>query len=352
MVSIPYLSPSVATLYAELLQQVASAEADRTIADLRGTFVSKKIKDNNYWYLQFTEAGKQRQIYLGVENHELLKTIRRAEEGKSIKREDKKNRQNLCRMLLEGGAFALDPISSRILDLLAESGVFRLGAVLVGSHVFIAYGNMMGVQWPRAMKTQDIDVAQEKGISVALANNQVQADLPGILERAEMGFHPIPSLNPKNPSTSFKIRGKETHLDILTPLIGPESSHPVFLPALNVAAQPLRYLDYLIDKVEQAVLPYDDGILVNVPKPARFAFHKLIVSQKRPATNQVKSKKDIDQALLLFSVLVRDRPADIDEAWENLITRGKNWVKPVQQALKQAGEKERELTEKVLALIS
>ncbi len=35
-----------------------------------------------------------------------------------------------------------------------------------------------------------------------------------------------------------------------------------------------------------------DGVLVNVPAPARFALHKLVVAAMRPAALQAKAAKD------------------------------------------------------------
>jgi hypothetical protein len=53
----------------------------------------------------------------------------------------------------------------------------------------------------------------------------------------------------------------------------------------GVNAQPLELLDYLIKgSVEVAVL-FGAGILVNVPSPAKFAVHKLAVSQLRQSAN-------------------------------------------------------------------
>lgn len=334
MEDLQYLPASLSTLYMELLQQVQSAEAQRDITNLVGTFVAKNVKGKCYWYLQFVEAGKQKQIYLGPENEGLLKIMSDRKTNKIEKMQDQKNRQMLCQMLVNSGAAHPESLSASVIGLLSDSGIFKMGAILVGTHAFLAYANMLGVKWPATMKTQDIDVAQDRYVSVALYQDSVVTNLPDTLEHAQMGFHPIPELNPKHPSTSFKIRGKEIHLDILTPLVGRPINKPLFLPSLQVAAQPLRYLDYLIEHTLPAVLLHKDGILVHVPTPARFSFHKLIVSQERSAAFHAKLKKDLEQARLLFTVLLDERPGDIHEAWNALKTYGKKWVQLVQKALK------------------
>ncbi len=43
-------------------------------------------------------------------------------------------------------------------------------------------------------------------------------------------------------------------------------------------------LDYLIEKPINAVMLAGNPCLVKVPQPARFALHKLVVSQERAAT--------------------------------------------------------------------
>ncbi len=74
---------------------------------------------------------------------------------------------------------------------------------------------------------------------------------------------------------------------------GPTEDAPADLPALGTGAQPLRFLDYLIYHEQPAAILYGSGALVNVPDPARYAWHKLIISQRR-MVNREKVRKDID----------------------------------------------------------
>lgn len=129
-----------------------------------------------------------------------------------------------------------------------------------------------------------------------------------------------------NPSTSFKVRGKTLRVDILTPQIKEESG-PVSIPVLNTAAQPMRFLDYLIENPEWGAVVDGGGILVKVPNPARYAFHKLIISRLRDITSQDKAQKDMMQASQVFSVLADDRPGDLLLAWDEIKRRGRGWVK-------------------------
>jgi hypothetical protein len=109
----------------------------------------------------------------------------------------------------------------------------------------------------------------------------------------------------------LKQRAQEFHVDLLTPSQGPETGKSVYLPHFNSYAHPMRFLEYLLEDCQDAVIPFRSGIFVNVPNPARFALHKLVVSQRRPVAQQIKARKDIQQATELLGVLLEDRPGDI-----------------------------------------
>ncbi len=68
-------------------------------------------------------------------------------------------------------------------------------------------------------------------------------------------------------------------IEFLTPAFGEENLRD--LPALGVSAQALNYLNYLIAKPIAAAALYRAGILVQVPRPERYAIHKLIVADRR-----------------------------------------------------------------------
>jgi hypothetical protein len=74
-------------------------------------------------------------------------------------------------------------------------------------------------------------------------------------------------------------------------------------------------LDYLLADTQSAVVVAKSGLLVSVASPARYALHKLVLSERRVAAFQTKQKKDIAQAEQLIAVLLRDRPGDLRAAW-------------------------------------
>jgi nucleotidyltransferase-like protein len=85
-------------------------------------------------------------------------------------------------------------------------------------------------------------------------------------------------------------RGQALRVDLLCPKRG-AADDPVFIRRFGAAAQPLAYLDYLLAEPERALFIDGGAALVNVPAPARFAFHKLLVATLRPAAFQAKAEK-------------------------------------------------------------
>lgn len=332
----PYqrLPESVQTLYAELFEQTVHAQADAAAAgSSQGSFVSKTVKGGTYWYLQRMEGEGKRQRYLGRESPALLAWMEEVRQARARSAADESQRAKLASMLGAGGAATESAPVIKVLSLLADAGVFRMGGVLVGTQAFAVYGNMLGVRFEKqSLRTQDVDVAQDRAIGIALSQEASPVDVEQSLARSGLGFFPVPALDPRLPSTSFKIRGRDLRVDFLTPMIGPKSTKPVFLPALGVSAHPLRFLHYLIKNPVQAVVVGGSGILVNVPDPARFAFHKLWISGKRQVSEQAKATKDLRQAGDLLEVLLEDRPGDLPPAWEDL-THSPAVVKTVQRAI-------------------
>ncbi|MBI5445378.1 MAG: nucleotidyltransferase domain-containing protein, partial [Deltaproteobacteria bacterium] len=197
-------------------------------------------------------------------------------------------------------------------------GVFRLGGVLVGTYAFTVLGNVLGARWDHAaLRTQDIDLAADSVLGVAVPAD-LQDDVPSTLERLEMGFLPVPPLNSKAPSTSFRTRGGLLRLDLLTVVKRANRTEPVFLPQLKASAMPLPFMDYLLEEPIRAAVVDRGGVLVNVPSPARFALHKLLVMGERSAAFATKAEKDFSQSAQMLTLMVEDRPGDLQLAWEAL----------------------------------
>lgn len=321
------------TLYAQLMETLLATEAQRSIGRLAGCFTTKTVKGLTYCYFQYSDPGGfLRQVYLGRKDAVLDRVIERFVSERDASKPDTEHLQRLCALLRAGGALVTDMTSSRVLKALADSGVFQMGAVLVGTHAFIVLGNLLGVKWTgSSLRTQDLDIGTEATMSIGIP--PIDADLPDVLERLEMGFLPVPPLNPKHPSTSFKVRGKSLRVDLLTPKRPRKETGPTVISRFKAAAQPLPYLDYLIEGFERGAVVNGGGILVNVPSPARFGFHKLIVAGERGAIGHTKMEKDLLQAAQVLTLLVEERPGDVLVANDEIKRRGKGWISRVSSGL-------------------
>lgn len=311
------LPAQTAVLYAELLERLLAESARRGVGKAPGTFTTKKVKGETYAYFQYSApGGTVRQLYLGRSGPPIEKLVARYKSEKPGVDEERAGVERLCAQIRAGGGWAMGPRAGRVLKAFADAGIFEAGAVLVGTHAFGAIGNLLGVRLTGAnLRTDDLDLA---AVSLLAASGGA-ADAEGALERLEMGFLPVPGLDSRQPSTSFKVRGESLRVDFLTP---GKAGKPVALPRLGTNAQPLPFMDYLIENPEKAAVLDAGGFLVSVPSPARFALHKILVAPERPASQQSKAAKDLAQAAQLVEALAEARPGDLRLAHDALRERG------------------------------
>jgi hypothetical protein len=318
-----HLPASVQTLYAELLELEQIAVAESASGPITGgTFVAKKIRGKTYWYLQRSEGSTVRQHYLGSDSRALRTWMEESGAARRSRSGDEATRRKLADMLRSGGATAEPAGVIKVLRVLAEAGVFRFGGVLVGTQAYRALGNLLGVRLgSAAARTQDLDIAADATIGVAFGGRVPPGEVERRLGQLEPPYLPVPGLDPRQPSTTFKVRGRQYRVDFLTPARRSGEEHPVRLSALGCAAQPVRFLEFLLEGTAQAVVVGAGSVLVNVPDPARFALHKLFTAGSRGATQQTKAGKDVAQAATLLDVLLGERPGDLAAAWNAISSR-------------------------------
>ena len=275
----------------------------------------------------------RREHYLGEETTELLDQIDDEKALWQSNDDDRELRSRLVNMLVAGGLSALATDEGKILALLERSGVFLAGAALVGTLAFRVYANMLGVTWRSSVGTQDVDLAADNRYTLALPRPRKPVNLEQLILDSGMGFIPVPTLNPRQPSTSFRIRNRDFRIDVLAPMRGRETSRPIRLEALNTHATPLRHLDYVLEDLQPAVLLHGHGIMINVPAPGRFAVHKCAVSQNRASGSAAKGQKDLSQAEQVLEALLELRPADISIALEAARTRPASFQQSIDAGL-------------------
>jgi hypothetical protein len=255
-------------------------------------------------------------------------------------------RRAIRRSLSAAGLPEPDSLTAAVIDAFAEAGVFRLRGVIVGTIAFQAYAGHLSIRLPgAAIRTGDLDIAQDYGVSVALDES---LDSPP-LDILDTSFAAVPSLAGPNIAASYTQPGGY-RVDMLTTNRGAERDRPVQLPSLQSDAMPLRFLDYLLrDTVEAAILTRF-GALANVPAPERYAVHKLIVSTLRRDTGEsaVKADKDVFQAGILIEALsARRRHDDLAAAWREAWGRGEGWRTRLMTAIARLDDEPRSIIEKM-----
>ncbi|MGB3624816.1 MAG: GSU2403 family nucleotidyltransferase fold protein [Henriciella sp.] len=337
----------IQTSYAELIDQLRVHAASNFPEG--STFRMRRISGKAYWYVQEPTGptGRPPERYLGVDTPERREAI---EEGRRAKA-DADGRKAIIRALKAAGLPEPDGLTSAVIDALAAAGVFRLRGVLVGTVAFQTYAGLLGVRLPgTAIRTGDVDLAQDYGVSVAVKES-IDAPLLEVLKSVDQDFRPVPSIAGPNVVSAYTRPGGY-RVDVLTTNRGAERDDPVNLPSLKTDAVALRFLDYLLrDTVEAAVLSRF-GTLVNVPAPERYAVHKLIVStlRKESGESAAKADKDIAQAgLLIDALFAKRRKADLEDVLLEAVERGPGWRSRLETASERLNNDQKEPFTEILS---
>ncbi|WP_275591473.1 GSU2403 family nucleotidyltransferase fold protein [Flagellatimonas centrodinii] len=329
-------STAAQTAYAQLQDAALNAQLSRSVADLRGSFGRKTVKGRGYWYFSFREGARIRQIYVGPDTERVRALIA----GKDAATTDAEALQALARAYAGHGGATLLPKHLRLIRRLNDFGFFRVGGVLVGTHAFLAYANLLGVRWLGGDQTMDVDLAVPgKHIAIALPTAPT-IDLHDALTSFEAGFIPTQSFTGQSGAT-YRLSGDpDFQVDVVTTL-GREGGKLKYFEALGVSAQPLPFMDYLLTAPVQAVMLDRAGhhVVVNVPSPSRHAVHKLILHRVRELGYRTKANKDLEQAAALFQVFATQDPMTLEAAWAEAWARGPDWRQRLTEGLQALGRR-------------
>ncbi|HWH41502.1 MAG TPA: GSU2403 family nucleotidyltransferase fold protein, partial [Usitatibacter sp.] len=184
------LPVSAQTAYAELAEQTRAFEAVNALGGLQGSFQKLDRKGRGYWYFAFRDLdGKVRLSYVGPDDERVQALIRRFDESRAVRPLSPQ-----AKAAIALGCAPVPPKHMKIVKRLADHGFFRAGGVLVGTHAFVAFGNMLGVRWTDGSRTLDVDFAHAgKNVSIALPAD-LKIDVHRALESLEMGLLPITDL--------------------------------------------------------------------------------------------------------------------------------------------------------------
>jgi len=304
-----YLPSSAHSAYSDLLTSLLEAPPPS-----RGVSAfTRKVKGRDYWYVQSVLSERKASVYLGPDDEQTRSLVARAKTAWDADEVDHPVRERLVATCIAAGCWTPSPGDMRVYEALAQAGVFAIGSVLVGTHAFLNLGNVLGVRWdPGTTATEDIDIAKDTNLQVATPD--AATDLLAALRAQEPAFLPVPAFDHEQPSTSYKVRGKKVSVSLLTPGDEAVDPRPVPIAGLGAAAQPMRHLRFLIEDSITAAVSYGRGVLIRLPDPARFAIHKLAVSQLREPAFATKAQKDLAQARAIIEVLERTNPTSIANA--------------------------------------
>jgi hypothetical protein len=324
------LSASAQTNFAELFEQVQAAAFDRSVLDLPGSFNKKVIKGRAYWYWQVRDLqGVNRQVYLGPDDERVQRLVQMHRDRAAPKTTDLASLAGACVAL---GCATVIPQHFDVINRMAEYGFFRAGGVLIGTHAFIATGNMLGVRWNSGWRTNDVDLAHAgKNVSLALAEN-AKADMHDAITSLEMGLLPLHSLA-SGPGATYITAKKDIRVDLLT-TAGRKNDAYLYEP-LNVRLQPLKFMEFSLEHTTQTALVSGERVvLVNVPSPMRYAVHKLVIMGEREEAFRTKIQKDAGQVAALVEYGLLRSSSALKAAAEDLMSRGSGWRKRAAEGLK------------------
>ena len=328
------------TLYAELAQRTLDASFTSEFST-NGRFITQESRGRRYWYFDTASGAAKKRLYVGpVDDPEITK---RVDDFKHLKADVRARRKLVSTLVREAYLPRPEQKSGEVVQALAEAGFFRLRGVLVGTVAYQCYPALLGCRLPDAtMQTADADFAQFHAIS-----SEVEDSVEPLLDKLQtidQTFRPVPHRADGRYTTQL-VSSDGYRVEFLTPNTGSDDNqgHPTRMPALGgVAAEPLRFLDFLIHLPERAVVLHGAGVPVLVPAPERFAVHKLIVATKRQSDRNgvAKSGKDRAQALNLMQALTETRRTDAladvfmaawdrGDAWQQAITSSLRSVDPV-----------------------
>lgn len=152
-----------------------------------------------------------------------------------------------------------------------------------------------------------------------------KTDIPEMLK--DLGF--IEDFHRKG---LIKLIHPELIIEFLVPQKGKGRDTPYPLPELGINAQALRFLDFLI---ENTIKLEFNNLKLNLPHPAAFGLHKLIISSRR--IKEEKRIKERWEAIRILNALIKQGEKEkIKNLFESMPRR---WKTKVIKALEENEEK-------------
>jgi len=294
--------------------------------------VVRKRRGKEYLYVVSKDGSKRSERYLGPVTDPAA-----ADEADNIRRASEQARS--LRSTVSALKQARIPSPSlplgRVVEVVANAGLFNQGVVLVGTAAFQTYSGVVGYFLPgAAVMTNDVDL-----LVASFVAGDEKRDLEAILRRADPSFKAQMQNEDRLPKM-FKSSNNFS-VDILTKY-GRGRKTPVLIEELGCAAEALTFMEYLAEESMEAVVLYGAGVLVRVPPPLRYAVHKLLIAQERRGRFSPKKKKDLDQARDILDIFLATDTASLEQILDDARSRGSRWKTNINASLREIGRETRQ----------
>lgn len=314
------------TLYADLAQNVRASTREH------GSVVVRKRRGKSYLYVVSKDGAERTERYLGPADDPVA-----AEEADNIRHAAIQARglRSTVSALKQARIPAPSLYLGRVLEVLANDGLFNQGVILIGTAAFQTYACVLGYYLPgAAIMTNDADL-----LVASFVADDKKRDIEEILKRADPSFKAQMSVNDRLPkvfksSNSFSV-------DILTKCKRGRTS-PILFEELGCSAEALTFMEYLAEESMETVALYGAGVLVKVPLPLRYAVHKLLIAQERRGKFAAKKQKDLDQARDLVDILIETDEHSLRSALDDARGRGRSWKSAINASLREIGRDARQ----------
>lgn len=314
------------TLYADLVQNVKASTLDH------GKIKTRTRRGSKYLYSVHKNGASKVEKYLGpADDPEVLAQADRIKDAAEQARHLRSTVSALKQARFPAPSLQL----GKVLEVLANAGLFEKGLVLVGTAAYQTYPGIVGSYLPTAaLMTNDADL-----LAASFVSDGESHDLETILKKADRSFSAKMAVTDKLPKVF--VASNNFQVDVLTKF-GRGRKSPIIIDSLGCSAEALKFMEYLAEESMPAVSLYGTGVLIKVPSPVRFATHKLLIAQERKTTQLAKKRKDLMQARELIDIFLETDDVALQTCLDEARQRGRAWKTAINASLREIGRTARQ----------
>ncbi|MBU2598194.1 MAG: nucleotidyltransferase domain-containing protein [Actinobacteria bacterium] len=192
--------------------------------------------------------------------------------------------------------------------------------IIVGSWCIYFYKEyFQNKNYTSSIRTRDIDILvplpfrSKKTINIP----ELLKDLGFIVDFHREGY--------------IRLLHPELIIEFLVPEKGRGTDKPIHLPQLGIKAEALRYMSFIVDNIIKLNVY---NLTINLPHPAAFALHGLLVSSRR--FREWKKIKEKQEAIHVLNALIENGEEEIIRKLFNSMP--KKWKQKVVNILEELEE--------------